>query len=96
MPEYGNHSDLETGYDVTVKKEKTGPLPQNVKYTCIPARASTKLSSDELALELFDLSRIYKRQSYDEQKEWLMQNTAYFAGDVGDEFKAIEEVDDLS
>ena len=40
-PEYGNPSDPETGYDVTVKKEKTGPLPQNVKYTCIPARAST-------------------------------------------------------
>ena len=55
-----------------------------------------KLSSDELALELFDLSRIYKRQSYDEQKEWLMQNTSYFAGDAGDEFKATEDVDDLS
>ena len=95
-PEYGNPSDPETGYDITVKKEKTGPLPQNVKYTCIPARASVKLSSDELALELFDLSRIYKRQSYDEQKEWLMQNTSYFAGDVGDEFKPNEDVDDLA
>ena len=35
-------------------------------------------------------------QNYDEQKEWLMQNTAYFAGDAGDEFRATEEVDDLS
>ena len=68
----------------------------NVKYTCIPARASVALSKEELTLELFDLSRIYKRQTYDEQKEWLMQNTSYFAGDAGDEFKATEDVDDLA
>ena len=95
-PEYGNPADPVTGYDLTVKKEKTGPLPQNVKYTTIPARASVKLTEEEIKLELFDLSRIYKRQTYDEQKEWLMQNTAFFAGDVGDEFKADEEVDDLA
>ena len=95
-PEYGNPADAESGYDLTIKKEKTGPLPQNVKYTTIPARASTALTEDETKLELFDLSRIYKRQTYDEQKEWLMQNTAFFAGDVGDEFKATEEVDDLA
>ena len=95
-PEYGNPADTETGYDITIKKEKTGPLPQNVKYTCIPARASVALSKEEHALDLFDLNRIYKRQSYDEQKEWLMQNTALFAGDAGDEFRATEEVDDLS
>ena len=95
-PEYGNPADPTTGYDLTVKKEKTGPLPQNVKYTTIPARASVALTEDELKLELFDLSRIYKRQNYDEQKEWLMQNTSYFAGDVGDEFKAIEGIEDLS
>ena len=95
-PEYGNPADPESGYDLTVKKEKTGPLPQNVKYTTIPARASVALTKDELKLELFDLSRIYKRQTYDEQKEWLMQNTAFFAGDVGDEFKTSEEIDDLA
>ena len=95
-PEYGNPADPTTGYDLTVKKEKTGPLPQNVKYTTIPARASVALTEDELKLELFDLNRIYKRQNYDEQKEWLMQNTSYFAGDVGEEFKATEDIDDLS
>lgn len=50
----------------------------------------------EKELELFDLSKIYKRQTYDEQKEWLLQNTTYFAGDVSDEFRADEEVDDLA
>ena len=95
-PDYGNPADPANGYDITVKKEKTGPLPQNVKYSIIPARNNAPLTDAEKELELFDLSKIYKRQTYDEQKEWLMQNTAFFAGDVGDEFKATEEVDDLS
>ena len=96
-PDYGNPADPEHGYDITVKKEKTGPLPQNVKYTCIPARNNSPLSDAEKELELFELDRIYNRQSYEDQKEWLLQNTSYFAGDVGDEFKATDEgVDDLA
>ena len=96
-PEYGNPADAEKGYDLTVKKEKTGPLPQNVKYTVVPARSSSALSEDEKSLELFELDRIYKRQNYDEQKEWLLQNTSYFAADAGDEFKATDEsVEDLA
>tara|TARA_B110000285_G_C15141085_1_gene630791 strand:+ start:3521 stop:4180 length:660 start_codon:yes stop_codon:yes gene_type:complete len=95
-PDYGNPADLEGGYDLTIKKEKTGPLPQNVKYTLIPARSNSPLKAEEAALELFDLSKIYKRPDYDTQKEWLMQNTTLFAGDVSDEFKPSEDVDDLA
>ena len=87
---------FKAGQYITIKKEKTGPLPQNVKYSIIPARNNAPLSDVEKELELFDLSKIYKRQSYDEQKEWLLQNTAYFAGDVSDEFKPAEDVDDLA
>ena len=94
-PEYGSPADNENGYDFTIKKEKTGPLPQNVKYTVIPARSSKALSEEERALELYDLSKIFKRQTYDEQKQWLLENTTLFAGDVGNEFKA-EGVDDLA
>jgi hypothetical protein len=94
--DYGSPADPVSGYDLTIKKEKTGPLPQNVKYTVIPARNSKALTTEELELELFDLSKIYKRQTYDEQKEWLMQNTSLFAGDVSDEFRPNEEVDDLA
>ena len=80
-----------------IKKEKTGPLPQNVKYTVVPARSNSAVTEEEKALELFELDRIYKRQTYDEQKEWLLQNTAFFASDVSDEFKAIDEsVEDLA
>jgi hypothetical protein len=95
-PDYGNPADAANGYDITIKKEKTGPLPQNVKYSIIPARNNAPLTDAEKELELFELNKIYKRQTYDEQKEWLLQNTAYFAGDVSDEFKPVEDVDDLA
>ena len=95
-PEYGNPADAAKGYDLTVKKEKTGPLPQNVKYTVVPARSNIALTEDEQKLELFELDRIYKRQTYDEQKEWLLQNTAFFSAEAGDEFKAVEDVEDLA
>jgi hypothetical protein len=93
--DYGSPADSESGYDLTIKKEKTGPLPQNVKYTIIPARASKALSDEERAMELYDLSKIFKRQTYDEQKQWLIENTTLFAGDAGDEFRS-ESVDDLA
>lgn len=95
-PDYGNPASDDNGYDLTIKKEKTGPLPQNVKYTIIPARNNSPLKEEEKGLELFDLSKIYKRPTYDEQKEWLLQNTTLFAGDVSDEFRPMEDVDDLS
>jgi hypothetical protein len=94
-PEYGSPADASTGYDITIKKEKTGPLPQNVKYTVIPARSSKALTEEETALEQYDLSKIFKRQTYDEQKQWLLENTMLFAGDASNEFKP-ESVDDLA
>jgi hypothetical protein len=95
-PDYGNPADEKAGYDLTVKKEKTGALPQNVKYTVIPARNNSPLTAEEKEIELYDLSSIFKRPTYDEQKEWLLQNTTLFAGDVSDEFKPSEDVDDLA
>jgi hypothetical protein len=71
-------------------------VPQNVKYTVIPARNNSPLTDEEKELELYDLNAIFKRQTYDEQKEWLLQNTTLFAGDVSDEFKPSESVDDLA
>lgn len=94
-PDYGSPADPETGYDITIKKEKTGPLPQNVKYTVIPARNNSALTDEDRALELYDLTKIFKRQTYEEQKKWLLDNTTLFAGDAGDEFRP-EGVDDLA
>lgn len=95
-PEYGSPADPVNGYDITIKKEKTGPLPQNVKYTIIPARNSSALSEEDKALELYELDKIFKQQTYEEQKDWLLQHTHLFAGDAGDEFKPVEDVDDIA
>jgi hypothetical protein len=93
-PEYGNPADLEKGYDITIKKEKTGPLPQNVKYTCVPARTSKALSAEERALELYEVSKMYKRPTYEEQKKWLLDNTMLFST-LTDSSLSPEEVEDL-
>tara|TARA_Y100000034_G_scaffold136800_2_gene215909 strand:+ start:6946 stop:7590 length:645 start_codon:yes stop_codon:yes gene_type:complete len=86
-PDFGNPADEEKGYDITIKKEKTGPLPQNVKYTCMPGRSNTPLTDKEKEMETFDLHSIYKRPTYDEQRQWLMQHTNFYEGEGGEEFK---------
>lgn len=93
-PEYGNPADPVKGYDITIKKEKTGPQPQNVKYTCTPSRTSKPLTEDELKLELYSLDKMYKPQTYEEQKKWLLDNTMYFEGLV-DRSLMPEGVEDL-
>ena len=47
-------------------------------------------------MELFDLDRIYKRQSYDEQKEWLLNNTNLFSSQSDDSLKPSESIEDLA
>lgn len=78
-PEYGNPAADEEGYDITIKKEKTGPQVMNVKYTCIPSRRTVPLTDEEKGQELYELEKIFKRPSYEDQKEFLLRNTAYFS-----------------
>lgn len=94
-PDYGSPADPDNGYDITIKKEKTGPLPQNVKYSILPARGNSPLTEEEKGLELYDIDKIIKRPTYDDQKKWLLENTNYFAGEASDEFR-VEDVDDLA
>lgn len=93
-PDYGNPADDKDGFDITITKEKTGPLPQNVKYTVMPGRNNTPLTEEEKKLELYDLTKMHKVPTYEEQKEWLMKNTYYFAGD-NSEFEP-ETAEDLT
>lgn len=93
-PEFGNPSDPVKGYDLTINKISTGPLPQNVKYTVTPSRASTPLTDEEKELKLFDLDKLFKRPTYEEQKKWLIENTTYFMHQAGSEGK-IEGAKDL-
>ena len=81
----GDPSDPVKGYDVTITKVKTGPLAQNVKYKVTAGRASTPLSEEELKVEKYDLDKLFKRPTYEEQKKWLLENTTYFLGQAGAE-----------
>ena len=94
-PEYGNPAHPDSGYDVTIKKEKTGPLAQNVKYHVTPGRNSSPLTEEEKAMELFELDTIFKTQTYEEQKKWLIENTSYFTNSVGGDFRPDETAEDL-
>lgn len=94
-PDYGSPADEDNGYDITIKREKTGPQPQNVKYTVMPSRNTIPLKQEEKELELFNLEAIFKRQSYEEQKEWLLKNTAYFTEEVASDLNSTESMDDL-
>jgi hypothetical protein len=93
-PEYGDPSDPIKGYDLTISKTKTGPLPQNVKYSVLAGRSSTPLTEDEQKLEKYDLEKLFKRPTYEEQKKWLMENTTYFMMQAGGEGQ-IEGAKDL-
>ena len=94
-PDYGSPSDPENGYDITIKKEKTGPLPQNVKYSIMTSRNSTPLTEAERTIEPFNLDSIFKRSTYEEQKEWLWKNTNYFVEEGVDDLKATETMEDI-
>jgi hypothetical protein len=94
-PDYGSPADDENGYDITIKKEKTGPQPQNVKYTVMPSRNTIPLTQAEKEKELFKLDSIFKRQTYEEQKEWLLKNTTYFSEEVVNDLNSTESMEDL-
>jgi hypothetical protein len=94
-PDYGSPADPENGYDIIIKKEKTGPSPQNVKYTAMPSRNTIPLTDTERQLELYELESIFKRTTYEEQKEWLLKNTAYFSEEVIDDLRVNEQMEDL-
>jgi hypothetical protein len=83
---YGDPADPETGYDLTIEKKKTGPLKQNVKYGVTPSRNNTPLTEEEQVLELYNLAKLYKQETPDEQIAWLRENTLYLdinvAGDT--------------
>ncbi len=84
-PEYGDPTDEVKGYDLTITKIKTGPLPQNVKYKVTASRSSVPLTEEEKALPRFDLDKLFKRPTYEEQKKWLIENTTYFMHQAGSE-----------
>lgn len=64
-PEYGDPTDPVTGYDILLKKTKTGPKPQNIKYVVTPSRKSSPLTPEEQKLKLYELDKIIRpRDNY--------------------------------
>lgn len=70
-------------------------VPQNVKYTVMPSRSSTPLTEKERELELYNLDTIFKRQTYEEQKEWLLKNTQLFVEESADDLRFNETMEDI-
>lgn len=93
--DYGDPSHPDTGYDLTITQVKTGPKPQNVRYDVMPSSRSTSpLSAKEREMEMYDLEKLFKRPTYEEQKAWLQENTTYYMSLMGDEGQ-VESAKDL-
>ena len=82
---------MQLGRLITIKKEKTGPQVMNVKYTCIPSRRTVPLTDEEKNAELFELEKIFKRPTYEAQKEFLLRNTAYFSEAVAADLRVDDD-----
>lgn len=91
-PDYGDPTDELKGYDLVITKKKTGPLPQNVEYIVLPARGNSPLTAEEKELQLYDLDKLFKRPTYEEQKKWLIENTTYFMFDTGNEAEGAKDI----
>ena len=81
--EFGDPSNPDSGYDFTVEKISTGPKKQNVKYQLYPTRNNTPLTDEEKDLKLYDLEKLHKQETPDEQITWLRENTQFLAIEVG-------------
>ena len=92
--EFGDPSDSETGYDFTIQKVSTGPKKQNVKYQLFPSRTNTPLTDEEKALPLFDLEKLHRQETPDEQLAWIRENTSFLAMDTGSDIPGDETGDE--
>jgi len=73
--EYGDPADPETGYDIVITKERTGPKPMNIKYNCRPGRGSTPLTPEEKELGLHNLEELYNPGTKEDYITWVKENT---------------------
>jgi len=67
--EYGDITDLEKGFNVTIKKE--GKTQQDIRYFAIPSRMPFAVPTEYLKDGLLDLYTYIKHLSYEEQQALL-------------------------
>jgi hypothetical protein len=61
----------------------------------MPSRNTVPLTDAERSIELYNLDTIFKRPSYEEQKKWLLDNTALFSEETADDLRPQESMEDL-
>jgi hypothetical protein len=91
----GDPTDINDGWDINFKKEKTGPLPFNVEYTLNQIRCKKRpLTEDEkqLLTEMKPLEEILPRPTAEAQRKLLEKLST---GDDVESTNTVESTDDL-
>lgn len=95
----GDPTDLDTGWDVVFKKQKTGALAFNVEYTLSVLKCKNRALSDEereLIESATNIDELVPRLSPDDQKKFLEENVlGESTNSTEDVPPELEDVDDL-
>lgn len=95
----GDPTDLETGWALCFKREKTGPMVYNVEYTIQPLKCKkSKVTEAERALieKTPDIEQILPRQTAEEQKAFLEKVRANMEAESTDVDEEISDEFDVA
>lgn len=95
----GDPTDIETGWDVVVKRAKTGPLPYNVEYTLKALACKSRPLTDEERLavsEMKTIDEIVPRQTPEKQKQFIDKVRNENSGSDENTDDSVEEEFDIS
>ena len=94
----GDPTDIETGWALCFKKQKTGPLPFNVEYTLQVLKCKPEpLSADQLEAikELPNIDDVISRPTSELQKEFIESRVLENSGKTSIPDEVAEEVKEL-
>jgi hypothetical protein len=94
----GDPTDVETGWDVCFKKQKTGPLPFNVEYTLQVLKCKPRPLTDDEKAKVADITPIddvISRPSPDTQKEFIETKVLGNGEEEEVPSEVAEEIDEL-
>jgi len=86
----GDPTDIETGWSVVVKKEKTGPMNYNVSYTvlvmkCLKTKGPLTEAESELIKDIKSMDELMPRPTPEAQKKFLDRLTNRAASNTSEE-----------
>lgn len=94
--ELGDPTDIETGWDLIVKREKTGSANFNVEYSLKQLKCRTRALSDEekeTVSNMPDIDELVPRQTAEEQKAFIQK--MFFSDEETNTETDVEAVKDL-